>query len=396
MLLLRKLDCYSEGSRLILTSAIAQPIVDEMMKVIDYNVNMMNHEGVIVASGDPERIHQIHQGALEAIELRRERIIHQTDFRNMQGTNKGVNVPIEIEDNIVGVVGITGEPTKIYKYIHIIKITVETLLEQQLLMEQLRYKQTTLEEWVNHLADTKYNNISLLESKANYLQIDLLKSCSVIAIEIKDFNKAILDYEMRYKNEIKILKTLKLYFPQSLFSTYLGQGVFVVAQPLKNNPDVNLCMQTCQELNQTLENEGFVNYIGIGCKNKGIMGLRSSLVEARQSIDILKQFESGESVAHITEWGSIQLLAFIPANLRKSYLAQFFHQKPSLPPELKETLRFYLENDLNNKITSEMMHIHRNTLIYRLDKIKELWGLDPRKFRDAVKLQLVFWCEKLK
>src|SRR5699024_781114 len=114
-----------------------QPIVDQMIKVIDYNVNIMNHEGIIVASGNEQRVHQVHQGALEAIELKRERIIHRSDYENMVGTNVGVNVPIEIKGSIVGVVGITGDPTKIYKFIHIIKITVETLLEQKLLIEQL-------------------------------------------------------------------------------------------------------------------------------------------------------------------------------------------------------------------------------------------------------------------
>src|SRR5690625_2769403 len=89
---------------------MAQPIVDQMIKVIDYNVNIMNHEGLIVASGDKSRIHQKHQGALEAIELKRERVIYEPDFEDMVGTNIGVNVPIEIKEDIVGVVGITGDP----------------------------------------------------------------------------------------------------------------------------------------------------------------------------------------------------------------------------------------------------------------------------------------------
>lgn len=380
---------------MIITTDIAQSIVNEMINVIDYNVNIMNHEGVIVASGDPDRINQIHQGALEAIELKRERIIHRPDNQIMLGTNVGVNVPIEINKEIVGVVGITGDPTKIYKLIHVIKITVETLLEQQLLIEQLRYKQTALEEWVQNLADSTYSDISILESKANYLNIDLSLKCTFIAIEIKDFNKTVFDYKILHQNEVKIIKAIKLYFPQALFPTYLGKGLFIIGYPMKTNKNNKQYTNTCRDFQIQLKKEGYDSYVGIGCLNKGIMGYRASLLEALQSIDILKQIKSEKKIAHITEWGILQLFAQIPANLRRTYLSQFTNRKPVLTKELEETLIYYLNNELNIKQTSKEMHIHRNTLIYRLDKIKSLWGLDPRKFSDAVKLQLIYWCKQL-
>src|SRR5690625_695656 len=200
---------------MIITTEIAQPIVDKMINVIDYNVNIMNHEGVIVASGDKDRIHQVHQGALEAIELKRERIIHQSDYEHMLGTNIGVNVPIEINSKIVGVVGITGEPTKIYKYIQIIKITVENILKQQLLIEQLRYKTTALDEWVQNMIKEDFNDIPLLESQAEYFSIDISKQCVITSIQIQDFNKGVYDYELLQKNETNIIRKLRLYFPQS-------------------------------------------------------------------------------------------------------------------------------------------------------------------------------------
>src|SRR5690625_2344244 len=232
---------------MIITTEIAQPIVDKMINVIDYNVNIMNHEGVIVASGDKDRIHQVHQGALEAIELKRERIIHQSDYEHMLGTNIGVNVPIEINDKIVGVVGITGEPTKIYKYIQIIKITVETMLKQQLLIEQLRFKTTALEEWVQNLTKANYNNIPLLESQAEYFNIDISCNCVFMSIKIEDFNIGVYDYELIQKNETNIIRLLKLYFPQSFFQIYLGNGLFTVALPIKGNKDMATVKQVSEK-----------------------------------------------------------------------------------------------------------------------------------------------------
>lgn len=381
---------------MIITADIAQPIVDQMIKVIDYNVNIMNDKGIIVASGDKSRIHQIHQGAIEAIELKRERIIHKKDYQTMRGTIMGVNVPIEIKDSIIGVVGITGDPTKIYKYIHIIKITVESLLEQQLLIEQLRYKQTELEEWVQNLADADYKDFTLLDSKAEYLEIDLKLKCSIIAIEIKDFNKTIFDFEKLRKNEEKITKAIKLYFPHSLFQTYLEKGLFVVGYPIRNLSDQTHCNNMCIEFHKNIESEGFMSLLGIGGAKSGVYGYRLSIFEALQSISILKNVNSDQKVAHISDWGILQLIAQIPGDVRKNYLLDFTEGKSPLNCELEETLNSFLKNDLNIKQTSTEIHVHRNTLIYRLDKIKELLDLDPRNFTDAVKLLLLYWCKKLK
>lgn len=390
-----KVKNISGGVFMIITADIGQPIVDQMIKVIDYNVNIMNNKGIIVASGDRSRIHQIHQGAIEAIELKRERIIHTTDYENMMGTVMGINVPIEINNNIVGVVGITGDPTKIYKYIHIIKVTVESLLKQQLLIEQLRYKQTELQEWIQNLADESFNDFSLLNSKAEYLNIDMNIKCSIVVIEIKDFNKSISDFENLRQNEEKITRAIKLYIYKSIFQTYLEKGIFVVGYPILNKDDQIKCNDTCKMLHEELEKDGFLNYIGIGEAKKGIYGYRLSIFEALQSIDILKQVNSNQKIAHIAEWGIVQLIAQIPGNVRKNYISQFTDSNLTLNSELEETLNTFLENNLNIKQTSEKIHIHRNTLIYRLDKIKELWGLDPRKFSDAVKLQLLYWCKRL-
>ena len=381
---------------MIITTGMAQPIVDQMIKVIDYNVNIMNHEGLIVASGDESRIHQKHQGALEAIELKRERVIYEPDFQDMVGTNIGVNVPIEINEDIIGVVGITGDPNKIYKLTHIIKITVETLISQQILIEQLRYKQTALEEWMQKLVDEHFNNIPLLESKARYLNINYKKNCVLILIEVTEFNKKTYDFETLHKNEIRMIELFKLYYPNYLFPTYLGKGLFVLMLPSTQIIETEQLLERGNEMHHRLKSQEIDCYIGIGRIDKGILGYRSSYQDALHSISILKQLQSKTRVTHIDEWGILQLITQVPPEARQNYIDQFFNHRPLLQEELVETLNMFLENDLHVKETSERLHIHRNTLTYRLDRIKELWGLDARVFNDAINLQLLYWCKRLK
>jgi carbohydrate diacid regulator len=87
-----------------LTENLAQNIVDRMMEVIPYNVNLMNNEGVIVGSGDKNRIGQLHQGALKAINDDKLIAVYEA----AGGAKPGVNMPIYFNNNIVGVIGISG------------------------------------------------------------------------------------------------------------------------------------------------------------------------------------------------------------------------------------------------------------------------------------------------
>lgn len=378
---------------MIITSEIAQPIVDQMIKVIDYNVNIMNHKGVIVASGNRNRIHQKHQGALEAIALKREKVIYASDIENMLGTIVGVNVPIELNEKIIGVVGVTGEPNKIYRFTHIIKTAVEALLSRELLIDQLKYKQSSLEEWIQNLIDENYNNISLLESKASYFNIDVKQQRVVYLIETTESKTSTNYFKEMQENKERIIRLLKLHFPQSFYPIYLGKGLFIVVFPIPNEIKKSRLVEIGNELYARLKIPEA--YIGIGSIDKGILGYRSSYKNALISIEILKRLSTQQKVSQINEWGILQLIIQVPPADRQNYLNQFLNNKPFMEVKLTQTINVFLENNLNIKKTSEDLHIHRNTLIYRLEKIKELWKLDPRNFQDAVNLQLLYWCEKL-
>lgn len=158
---------------MIITSELAQPIVNKMMRVVDHNINIMNHEGIIVASGDRKRLQQKHQGAIEVIQLKRERIIYVADTSHLAGTQPGVNLPINFGNEIIGTVGITGDPTKVYKISHIVKVTVESLIQQQYLSDKLRYRQKAIEEWFFDLINPNFTDEEELKTRTAFLNLDI-------------------------------------------------------------------------------------------------------------------------------------------------------------------------------------------------------------------------------
>ena len=121
-----------------LTHKCAQNIVDRTMKVLKYNINIMDHMGVIVGSGDKKRLDTFHQGAAEVIQAGKAMEITVEQARGLEGARPGVNLPVYLNEKIVGAVGITGDPDEVRPFGELLKISVENMLQQVFLTEQLR------------------------------------------------------------------------------------------------------------------------------------------------------------------------------------------------------------------------------------------------------------------
>jgi carbohydrate diacid regulator len=162
-----------------LSKGLAQAIVDEMMKVIPYNVNVMNEKGVIIGSGDKSRIGSIHEGALEAISSKK---LIEID-KPGKNTLPGVNLPIIISDKVIGVVGITGSPQNVKPLSQLVGITASLLINQKKNIEKFKEKEKRLEEFLYELAYRKKQYDDQFIAMAKEYKIDLNKKLySVIYI----------------------------------------------------------------------------------------------------------------------------------------------------------------------------------------------------------------------
>ena len=113
----------------------AEKIVKELNTVIDQSVNMMNEEGIIIASTDQERVGQIHEGARKIIEQNLEELVIRPEDV-YEGSLEGVNYPIMIGGEVIGVVGITGPVQEVAKYGQITRKMTEILMQELSIKEQ--------------------------------------------------------------------------------------------------------------------------------------------------------------------------------------------------------------------------------------------------------------------
>ncbi|MBS4206526.1 sugar diacid recognition domain-containing protein [Bacillus sp. FJAT-50079] len=376
---------------MIITTELAQPIVNKMMKVVDNNINIMNHEGIIMASGDKGRLYKKHQGAIEAIELKRERIIYLSETNNMAGTQPGVNLPIEFNREIIGTVGITGDPTKIYKLSHIVKVTVESLIHQQYLSDKLRYRQRAVEEWVLDVINPNYHRLDELLARTTYLNLNITTSCLVMMIEVKNLmvqkTTNLVLYEDIQHLEQRFIQTVQFIYPDLHFIASIGKGNFLAAIPASSS--------AVKIFNQ-LERENWQVKIGVSNPQNGIQGYRLGYFQSQTSLAIMKKLETERKISNIDEWGIIQYIYKIPEEARNTLVDHLVKKDGYLDSELSNTLESFFKNNKSIAETASELHIHRNTLLYRLEKIKQILGLDPRNFQDAITLQIINWCIKLR
>ncbi len=162
--------------------------------------------------------------------------------------------------------------------------------------------------------------------------------------------------------------------------------VAVVKQILPTTEQEEL-EKLAQSMADTLKNELFIKtVIGFGTVAEHLRSLADSYKEAQTAIDVGKVFDSEKTIINYQSLGIGRLIYQLPTTLCEIFLDEVF-QKNSVDALDKETLftiNKFFENNLNVSETSRKLFVHRNTLVYRLEKIKKITGLDLREFDHAI------------
>ena len=140
-------------------------------------------------------------------------------------------------------------------------------------------------------------------------------------------------------------------------------------------------------MEDTLKNELFVKtVIGYGTVAEHLRSLADSYKEAQTAIEVGKVFEAEKSIISYQNLGIGRLIYQLPTTLCEIFLSEVFKKNPvdSLDQETLFTINKFFENNLNVSETSRKLFVHRNTLVYRLEKIKKITGLDLREFDHAI------------
>ncbi len=150
-------------SESLFDARLACSIVDRTMQIINCNVNVMGANGRIIGSGDPARIGEMHEGALLALTQQRVVTIDDASMHSLHGVKPGINLPLKLNNQTVGVIGLTGDPQGLMQFGELVRMTAEMMLEQARLLQLLAHNSRLREELVLSLIRNSGNTATASE-----------------------------------------------------------------------------------------------------------------------------------------------------------------------------------------------------------------------------------------
>ena len=189
--------------------------------------------------------------------------------------------------------------------------------------------------------------------------------------------------------DIQPHEVIQSLFPKKVkdFVIALDEESTVLIKELRDEEDTREIDKTAKSIIDTLNTELMVKaQIGIGSIVDSVREIGRSYKEAQTALQIGSIFESDKAIIDYNNLGIGRLIYQLPTTMCKLFLKEVFKEGSfeALDSETLLTIQKFFENNLNVSETSRQLYVHRNTLVYRLDKIQKITGLDLRNFDDAI------------
>ncbi len=199
--------------------------------------------------------------------------------------------------------------------------------------------------------------------------------------------------------DVATIDVIQNLFPdrQSDFVISVNETDVALIKQLNDGTDPKELQKIAKQISTALTQElGVKVVIGIGTVVNHIRDLARAYKEAGVAIEVGKVFDTEKTVINYENLGIGRLIYQLPTILCQMFLQEVFKKNPidALDQETLLTINKFFENNLNVSETARKLFVHRNTLVYRLEKIKKLTGLDLREFDDAITFKVALMVKK--
>lgn len=226
----------------------------------------------------------------------------------------------------------------------------------------------------------------------NLLLVDIYNRAKKLHLEITA-RRAVILIEVQKEKDNGTMEMLKnMFSPQSGdFVTAVDERNLIVIKQLHDNEGYEELNEEAEMVLNMMNTEIMVNgKIAYGTIVGELKDVSKSYKEAKMALDVGRIFYAGRDVVAYNTLGIGRLIYQLPINLCKMFIEEIFGD--SIPEELDEetlnTINMFLENNLNVSETARQLYVHRNTLLYRLEKLQKATNLDIRIFDDALTLKI--------
>ena len=233
----------------------------------------------------------------------------------------------------------------------------------------------------------------------NLLLVDIYNRAKKLHIDA-DVRRVVMILELEQEREHSSMESVKSLFggKSKDFITAVDEKNIIVVKELSDKDGNKELEKMAKEMLDTLQAEGGDEQIHIayGTIVSDIKEVSKSYKEAKLALDVGKIFFDEKDIVAYTTLGIGRLIYQLPLPLCKMFIKEIFEAKSpdDFDEETLTTINKFFENSLNVSETSRQLYIHRNTLVYRLDKLQKSTGLDLRVFEDAITFKIALMVVK--
>ena len=214
-----------------------------------------------------------------------------------------------------------------------------------------------------------------------------------------DASRVVFLIRVTQDTDVSVYDVIQNFFPDKTKDLVIdiNEKDIALVKEVRPNVDSKDLEKLARSICDTLSTEFYCNaVVGIGTRVTGLKDLAHSFKEAQVALEVGKVFDTEKSIISYENLGIARLIYQLPTTLCDMFLKEVFKRGSidSLDQETLFTIQKFFENNLNVSETSRKLFVHRNTLVYRLEKIKKLTGLDLREFDDAIVFKVALMVNK--
>lgn len=353
-----------------MSNRLYQGVIHQMRDVIDRVIGVVDENACVVACSDLTKIGQTNEYVSFDLSESHESFVRDGFTYKTLGGISGPADAVFVEG--------TDEPAA--KYAGLLSISLATLKQY---------------------SDEKYDKNNFIKNVVldNILPGDVVLKARELHFNA-DVNRTVFLIRILNVSDISAYDVIQNLFPDKNkdFVFNITENDIVLVKEIKPGIDARELEKLARSIADTLSSEFYTKAnVGIGTPVAGVKDLARSFKEAQIALEVGKVFDTDKAIVSYNNLGIARLIYHLPTTLCETFLNEVFKKKgsiESLDSETLFTIQKFFENNLNVSETSRKLFVHRNTLVYRLEKIKKLTGLDLREFDHAIVLKIALMVKK--
>ncbi len=351
-----------------MANRVFQGVVNQMKEAIDRTVGVIDETGTIISCSDPSRIGEV-RDSLTIERTSEESFINSGYSYYLFSSNKRNDFAAFVK----------GVDEQAQRYAMLVAISLQNIKQYH---------------------DEKFDKVNFIKNVVldNILPGDIYAKARELHFTT-DVGRVVLLFRVTSGNDISAYDIVSGLFPdkQKDFVFNISESDTVLVKEIKRGIDQSDIIKLATSISDTLNNEHYIKTsVGIGTPITNVKDLATSFKEAQIALEVGKVFDTDQNIISYDHLGIARLIYQLPTTLCEMFLREVFKQGSieSLDSETLFTIQRFFENNLNVSETSRGLFVHRNTLVYRLEKIKKLTGLDLREFDDAIVFKVALMVKK--